>query len=389
MSSDADQRAIASADRAANRARAIPPRRLNRLSQLFNLAMLATGAGALAWILWAIGWHRIANMIDGIGTWFLVVFALDVVALCMDAAGLHAFMRPEARMVSYVRVLGTQASGRAINVLTFGGALGEVTKLTMLDAFAPRARVVSSLVLLNLTQVFLSVLGIMLGTPVMFLLVELPRGILLTVLIGVALVVPPVVALAVLVRRGAASTIVAVLRSTRAISSERAVAWTHRLTDVDAHIRELVASRSPGTWRGIGWLVTSKLVTTCSSLVLLRAAEVDLSLALFVTSMSLGVLIQWVSQIVPMGLGLADGGNYALYDLVGASGAHGVIVTMANRARSLAVAILGLGAMAIMSILQRIARARIRVLREAMARVASVARRIRRASGSRGGNPGP
>ena len=76
--------------------------------------------------------------------------------------------------------------------------------------------------------------------------------------------------------------------------------------------------------------------------------------------MSVGVLIGWISPIVPLGLGLADGGNYALYVLLGASGVHGMVVAMVNRARSLAIATLGLGAMALLTALGRRSQRRIR-----------------------------
>jgi len=81
---------------------------------------------------------------------------------------------------------------------------------------------------------------------------------------------------------------------------------------------------------------------------------------LIIGVLSVGVLIQWISQIVPMGLGLADGGNYALFDLVGATGAYGVVITVLNRARSITVAILGLGAMAVLHTVNRLALARMR-----------------------------
>src|SRR5262245_39470180 len=97
-------------------------------------------------------WEVLSRHLSRIGWWFAAILAIELGALLCDAAALHAFMRPEARMIHYGRVLGAQASGRAINVLTPGGALGEATKLAMLVSHAPRARVLSSIVLLNLSQ---------------------------------------------------------------------------------------------------------------------------------------------------------------------------------------------------------------------------------------------
>jgi len=329
-------------------------------SHIFNLVMMVIGGVALWWMIHSIGWDAFTGAVESVGWWFAVILTLDLVALCFDAAALQAFMRPEARMVSYLRVLAAQASGRAINALTPGGALGEATKLTMLVGHAPRARVLSSIVLLNLSQFYLSVIVIIIGTPIMFLLVDIPHALKVSIGIGFAIVVPAIVALAVIVQRGAVGTIVNAIRRTRLIKADRAERWNARLVEVDGHIRELQRHRSHGTWKGILWVGASKLVTYSSTMTLLHTAGIDLSVALVIGVLSVGVLIQWVSQVVPMGLGLADGGNYALYDLVGASGVHGLAVTMLNRARSIAVAILGLGAMAATHVANRIVIARMR-----------------------------
>ena len=149
----------------------------NRASQIFNLVMFVVGGIALWGMLRSLGWAQFLDLVDNVGWWFAVIIGLDLLALCFDAAALHAFMRPEARMISYIRVLGAQASGRAINVLTPGGGLGEAVKLTMLVSHAPRDRVLSSIVLLNLSMFYISVIVMLIGTPITFLLVDLPDAV--------------------------------------------------------------------------------------------------------------------------------------------------------------------------------------------------------------------
>jgi hypothetical protein len=68
---------------------------------------------------------------------------------------------------------------------------------------------------------------------------------------------------------------------------------------------------------------------------------------LLVGVLSVGVLVSWMSAVVPFGIGIADGSMYALFDVLGASGAHGVFVTMLGRARSLSIALIGLAIMAV------------------------------------------
>ena len=79
-------------------------------SALFNLLMLVVGGLALTWMLRTTSWHELRNVLTGVGAWAAVILGLELGGLLCDAAALHAFMRPEARMVSYLRVLGAQSS---------------------------------------------------------------------------------------------------------------------------------------------------------------------------------------------------------------------------------------------------------------------------------------
>jgi uncharacterized membrane protein YbhN (UPF0104 family) len=341
----------------------------SHVARIFNLVVFVIGGVALWWMLRNQSWAEIRGHLEGVGWWFLVYLGLELSALMCDAAALHAFMRPEARMIPYWRVLGAQSSGRAINVLTPGGALGEATKLTMLVQHAPRARVLSSIVLLNLSQVYLSTGVMLLGIPITLLLVDLPHAVRVLVGIGLAVIVPLLIALGVLIHRGAVSTVVGTLRRTRVISVERATRWKSRLIEVDRHIRELHKNRSAGTWKGLLWVLASKSLSWTGTMVLLAATGVPLTVTMILGVLSIGVLISWVSNVVPLGLGIADGSNYVLYALLGATGPQGLIVSMISRARTVTMAILGLGVMAALSIGDRFTAARLqRKLRELRAR---------------------
>ncbi|MBL0212960.1 MAG: flippase-like domain-containing protein [Myxococcales bacterium] len=328
-------------------------------SALFNLLMLVVGGVALAWMLRTTSWHELRNVLSGVGIWAAVILVVELGGLVCDAAALHAFMRPEARMVSFLRVLGAQASGRAINVLTPLGALGEATKVTMLEGHAPRSRVLSSIVLHNVAVLYLNVTIMLIGIPITLLLVDLPHSVKLMIGGGLAVLVPAMIALAVMIHRGAASSAVGLLRTSRLISAERATAWRAKLVDVDGHIRELHKHRTAGTRVGLVFVLISKLLSATSTTLIMLAVGVELDAALVIAVQSVGVLITWISSVVPLGLGLADGGNYAMYSMLGAGGEHGMFVTMLGRARSVAIAVLGLGAMAGINAHSRYARWRL------------------------------
>jgi hypothetical protein len=316
-------------------------------THVFNVVVLVVGAGALAWMLHELGWQNVKRVLVGVGGWFGLIVAFDVAALACEAAAIHQFMQPEQRMIAYWRVLAAQASGRAINILTPGGAIGEATKITLLVAHAPRERVVMSIVLLNLASFYLSVAILVVGVPITALLVDLPQGLEMLVWIGLGVVLVVVVGVAIVIRRGAVETLLGAARRLRVVSPERRERWAARLADVDRQLRELQSSRSPGTRSGLLLVVAARVCGWTATTIVLIAVGVQIGPSLLVGVFSVGVLIGWMSAFIPFGLGVADGGNYALFAVLGAPAASGVFVTLIGRARSLTLAVIGLVVMAV------------------------------------------
>ena len=71
----------------------------SRAATIFNIVMMLVGGGALYLILRQHGWGEFRAMLDNVGWWFALVLGLELASLCMDAAAIHAFMRPEAGMI--------------------------------------------------------------------------------------------------------------------------------------------------------------------------------------------------------------------------------------------------------------------------------------------------
>jgi hypothetical protein len=176
--------------------------------------------------------------------------------------------------------------------------------------------------------------------------------------LGLAVVVGLVIAIAIIIHRGAIDTAFALLRRMRVVSAERAASWRDKLADIDRHLRELHTDRSPGTYTGLALIGASRLVQWSATITALHAVGIPLTAPLVVGVLSVGVLIGWMSSIIPFGLGLADGSYYALFGVLGAPGAHGVLVTLLGRARSLALAATGLTVMAAGHMANRVAIAR-------------------------------
>jgi uncharacterized membrane protein YbhN (UPF0104 family) len=344
------------------------PAERHLFSHVFNIVVFVVAAAALVELVARGGIATVERVWYGLGPRLGVILALDLAGMACDAGAIHAFMRPEARMVSYWRVLAAQASGRAINVLTPSGALGEATKISMLVGHAPRTRIVSAIVEYNLATLYLSVAILVIGVPVTASLVDLPHTIALIAWVGLAVVVGLALALVFVFRHGAGATVLAAAQRVRLVSAARAQAWASKVAEVDARLRDLHANRSPGTGRGVALLVASRLLSWSATTVTLVALGVAFGPTLLVGLFSVGVLVGWVSSVVPLGAGLADAGNYVLFGVLGAAGDQGVMMTMAGRVRSLVVALIGLCVMAAAHTHTRIALHRRRLRRDDPAR---------------------
>jgi len=310
----------------------------------FNSIALAVGLIALAFVLNALGWAGLDQAITGTGAWFAAIAAVDLVSVACDAFAIHGLL---GRTASYWNVFAAEASGIAINRLTPGNTLGEPVKVTMLTRQTTTTDAVAAVVLFNLVTMYVGIAAIALGVPITALLLDLPRAAAIVAWVGLAVLVAFAIVVALLVKRGAVATLVRGLVRIRAISVRRSEAWTARLGDLDAQLKQLGDANRKHIRRGLAGVLGSRLCNGLGTVLVIHACGIATTPPLVVAMLSVGILVTWFSNVVPLGLGIADGTNYALYDLLGATSAEGLVFTMVNRVRTVVLALMGLTIMAI------------------------------------------
>ena len=312
--------------------------------RVFNLIALVIGAVVLAFLLDHLGWDGMRRVIVGTGTWFAVIAAIDLVSVACDAFAIYNFVE---RQVGYWNVFAAQASGIAINRLTPGNSLGEPVKVTMLNRRVATNPAVAAIVMFNLATMYVGIAAIVIGVPLTAVLLDLPHAAAVVAWVGMAALVVVAIALALLVRHSAVATLIGVLDRIGVISPERAIRWQQKTADIDVHLRQLGNLRAPAIRRGLAGVLGSRLCNWAGTIVVLHAAGVAMSAPLVVAMLSVGILVTWMSNIVPLGLGIADGSNYVMYGVLGAAPAAGLVFTMVNRVRTVVLALMGLSVMAI------------------------------------------
>ena len=320
-----------------------------RARHVFHAIALVVGAVALAVLVDQLGWAGLRRVILGTGAWFAVLAVIDLASVCCDAGGIYSFLRPHAP-VRYGRVLVAQASGLAINRLTPANSMGEAVKVTMLVEHVPRTAAVSAVVMFNLATIWIAIAAIVVGVPLTLLVLELPPRVQLVVWIATGVLAGLALGLFALVRRGAIATLIAAPARLGLLAPARAARWRAKVADIDATVQQF---GRPGARLGIAFVLGSRALNWAGTVVVMIAADIPLTAPLVLAMLSVGILITWLSNVIPLGLGLADGTNYALYGVLGSSGPVGLVFTMINRARTVVLALLGLTIMLIADLADR------------------------------------
>jgi hypothetical protein len=323
-----------------------------RASSLFNAIALVVGAVAFGFVAARLGWSGVREAVVGTGTWFAVIAAIDLASAMCDAFAIHGLLRASSR-VPYPRVFAAQLSGMAINRLSPGNTLGEPVKVTMLVRSAPVDGAVAAIMVFNLLTMYVAIAAIVIGVPLTVLWLDLPPEVALAVWIATAVLVGIALAMWLLVRRGAVGTAIDALAGIGVLAPERATRWRARVTAIDGRVRGLASTRTVGLGRGLAGVIGSRVLNWAGTIAVLHAADIPMTAPLVIASLSVGILVTWLSNIIPLGLGIADGTNYVLYGLLGAAPVAGLLFTLVNRLRTVVLALLGLVVMFIANALHR------------------------------------
>lgn len=312
--------------------------------RVVRIVALLVGVIAFAVMAKQLGWSGLTGVLVETGWWFLVIAAIDVCSAMSDGGAIKLLASAHAN-VPYLRACAAQLGGVGINRLTPGNALGEPVKVAVLVEKIPRDSAVSTILMFDAGATLVAIIVIVIGIPITLAFAELPGELSALAWLGAGVLVGVVVLLLVLVRRGPVGIAVRMLRRLRIVSADRAARWQAASTHVDAMVRELGTTRSSRL--ALCCLVGSRALNWVGTIVMLYAAGLPLDAPLVIGILTVGALITWISHVVPLGIGIHDGGNYLLYRALGAPGLAGLDFTMVYRARTVLISAIGLSVLAI------------------------------------------
>jgi uncharacterized protein (TIRG00374 family) len=287
-----------------------------------------------------VGLYTLGRHLRLIGWWWLAIVPMEVVSTTLHATAMRAFMSPE--QIPLRHAVLAQLAGRAINAVTPSGSLGEVMKVSMLTEHVSQSRAVSTILLYNIVSFSVELLIIAVGCLGIALFVSTPAGVgwMLLVIGAGCLVIS--IGLYVLVRRGMLASIAGLAVRIRVLSRARHARWEARLRGVDDKLRLVNGARMGDRWFGIAALTASRLNSMVLSLMILHALGVSITAEFVLVWTVASFAIYFASKLVPMGVGISEGGYWGFFRTMGHDPAQGVALVLARRTMAIMYAAVGL-----------------------------------------------
>ena len=317
---------------------------------------------ALVFTIRDIGLRTIATYFRRIGWWWIAVVILEVAITSLDALAIRAFLSPEQGKVKLRSALLAQLAGRAVNAVTPSGQLGEAVKVSVLVDHVSQSRAVSTILLYNAVSLAAEVMIVAVAAPIMVLVVPMPSKLRWLMILYGALCFAIALGIYAVTRRGVLDSVARLGTRIRVpglawirgriwkssapsrylLSQTRYVRWRDRLRDIDSKMHLSSGARARDRGLGIVAVTASRLTSMTLSLMILHAVGESITLGFVAAYTVGGFVIYMVSSLVPMGLGISEGGNYALFRALGENPARGVTLVLARRVTLIMYAAIGL-----------------------------------------------
>ena len=284
------------------------------------------GAIALAVMIYVEGPRTIAHSLMRVGLWFVPLVLLDIVSTAIDATALFVLAAPGSS-VRWRDAIVAQFVGRGVNEVTPLGSVGEVSKVSILAERSTAARATATVVIANLLTNAVTAGIIAVSGPIVAIYIVLPAPWPWLLRIAGSLLVVIIVVITWLLSRGAL-TAIAKRAAKRGWIPDRVVAFTR---DFEKHLRHPTAREKRARVRAFALLVGSRALNWVSLWLTLAALGHIVSVGRLIAITSAGVLISIVGNIIPLGVGLVDGGQAALFAAIGLHPALGISFSLSRR----------------------------------------------------------
>jgi uncharacterized protein (TIRG00374 family) len=281
--------------------------------------------------------------------WLLLLWALMVAA---DTATWHYCLGAAKGRVGLLKLGMLTLAGQAVNNVTPSGNLGEVVKGKYLAQDIGTSASVSGVVIYNFMYGVVSALMLLASTICSIFIPQVPRYLVILLLLSTAIISGYVLLLAFILRAGFSEKLIRFLRRLR-LPMKNSERWIQGAQRIDLQLREFGTRYPRDLFATLVLVVASRLISVLEAWVICFALQrpIGFDTALFITAVS--QIISWVFAMVPSQIGVAEQGSDALFMAMAYQPGTGFTFELVRRARKLLQVALGLAILLYLSLRDR------------------------------------
>jgi lysylphosphatidylglycerol synthase-like protein len=302
-----------------------------------EIVLFLVGSGLFVALVFRIGLAPIGEALTSLGLSLGLIIGVEIFAILANTLSWRCTIPPERRGdVPFGRLMAARIVGDAVNHVIPAGA-GEIPKIRLLSRYLPVELALASVAMAKLTEGIalglFGLVGLVVAWPVLAASSVSGVAIAVAVLVGLGLAAACLVG----VRFKLLATVVRLYRRLGRVHRDCSP-LEGAPSSVDAEIAPFQRGVTGSTvWHLVGWLVNvGELWLACHFLGLRP------SFGVVFAGEALGVLLDSVFFLVPMRIGVAEGGRVFVFTLLGLSAAVGLTLGLVRRIRELTWTVIGL-----------------------------------------------
>lgn len=292
------------------------------------------GLSLLAVLIYRIGYEKILESLSAVGWGFLVVLSLNVTRHLCRAASLYLSIEPQHRATGYWSVAAARFGGEAVNFFSFAGPfLGDATKAFLLKKDLPLTHGASAVIIDNILYYLSVILVILIGVAT--LIIGFGSG-----GAGVANALILIVIFSVL---GFSALVLAIRHRITPLSwllkqlarKDKAPAFLLKkqqgILDVENNVFRFYHDRKADFFKVFGISLCVHVFSVAEVYLALQFLGYPTTVATAFITESLTKVINVVFSFVPGTIGVYEGGNGVILEILGFTVATGVALALVRR----------------------------------------------------------
>jgi hypothetical protein len=314
--------------------------------RVINVIALVVGIGALAFLIYKVGWRELVDNLLAVGPAFPLFLAIEAFSNVFSCFGWYYAFDPSDRP-RYFKLLSISFASLSLAGALPTGQAGEVAKANLVRGHAGATEILSSLLIYNYFHILTTVLVVLTGPIVVYVTGGFSELVILVTMAICVAVFAVTALLGVLLYWGILHKLlewVGGLHWSPWKPSDKLMAGVR---EVDVKLRQIISTRPGDLLKGVLGLLVGRLFQVAEIYAILAYMGVSDSVGVSLMIFSTTAMVNYLLMVLPAREGFLEGSTWVVFKLLGMSGADGLSLEITRRLRKVFYQLIGIVLMAV------------------------------------------